>query len=309
MPDIPKTVQWLLDFANLGCRPGVFNPRKMFSDVDIKRPPVKQPPPRTKPTVVSSEEEFLETDERCAWIEHEGHVWKKVKNKMYYEGKRNAFPIEGAIIEGDKIQRIWSTGDPLVTLEDFQKLFPETKFDPDEGFLLPFSFWGKVRFAVFCKTNFGKKTHKPLEFYESSVHHLLGLRYPNPCLEKIQDSIRILWYEHKNLHPLLNLCQCCGIFWMQKKTKGKPQVFCSIECKEMFHRQAREVVKKRVRKIRAVNREFQQKEDVKELEKWLINKEEFLPREAKKRAYELVYKYKETFKNYKRTVSIKYGIL
>jgi len=43
MEDIPKTVKWLLEFANLGCKQGELNLQSLDKISILKRPPVKPP--------------------------------------------------------------------------------------------------------------------------------------------------------------------------------------------------------------------------------------------------------------------------
>ena len=43
MEDIPKTVQWLLAFANLSCKAGELNLQRLDKISILKRPPVKPP--------------------------------------------------------------------------------------------------------------------------------------------------------------------------------------------------------------------------------------------------------------------------
>ncbi|GAN31890.1 MAG: hypothetical protein DYG83_18145 [Candidatus Brocadia sp. AMX2] len=227
-------------------------------------------------------------------VDHKGYSWITENGKPVFAGHGKCYP----------------------TAEEFNIFLGKYGFPPTGK---EFELWNKVFyiFSYLARINMGIE----LSEYEESPY-LIGeflrkyekdnrVRFGGSLESTICACIYGFWEKRKDLHSRLKQCKCCGTFWIVEKRKGrgKPKsVFCDEVCGKKFGESSREDINKRVSTGRDRNKRNRQKADIQEFEKWLIDKEKFLPREAKERAYKLVYECGETFRNYKRKTSLKYGI-
>ena len=119
---LPESVQWLLDFVNLGCKPGVLLLKRLHEEVKIDCPPKEPAAFRTLLVDYMKEEEPLTIDKECsiedrlerefksiALKEHKGMYSKRfidingnewmgtVNGKFLFIGNENDFPKEEEI--------------------------------------------------------------------------------------------------------------------------------------------------------------------------------------------------------------------
>lgn len=326
---IPEQAQWLLEFVNLPFKPGILS---VFRPIvkPLKRTPTKEPEP-PKPLSAESikklrayyknegftrnaiNERIAEVKRSQSIIDHKGYLWDVENDKPVFVGHDNCYP----------------------TREEFNTFLEKHKFplvgevSSDLGFpsCEEFGLWNKV-FHVFSYLARVSMGIEPGEYegsqslaYDLCREHTESNRYSpinsnrvmfyNNLEDTLLACIYAFWERNKDLHSQLRQCQCCGVFWItrNKKGRGKPgSVFCGEVCKKRFHESSREVNKKRVKTIRADNREYQKKEDSKKLVEWLKDKEGYTLKEAKNRAHKLVFISGETFRNYIRRSGQKYGL-
>lgn len=241
-------------------------------------------------------------------IDRKGYSWEIKNGEPVFIGHGACYPTKEAFN-----LFLAKYGFPLIGEVDSNFGFPSCK---------EFALWNKVFhiFSYLARVGMGID---PGEYggsqdllYDFCREHVKSNKYSpihtkhmvpfNNLHDTVIACLYVFWERHTDLHSRLRQCQCCGRFWMaENKTRD---VFCGKVCKNKFHESSREDNKKRVKTIRADNREYQKEEDVKKLVEWLENKEGYTPEEAKSRAHKLAFIYGETFKNYTRKSGQKYGL-
>ena len=120
--DLSESVQWLLDFVNLGCKPGVLLLKRLHEEVKINCPPKEPSAFRTLLIDYTKGEESLAMDKECSiedqlerklksialkehkgiyskrFIDINGNEWvETVEGKFLFVGNENDFPNEEEI--------------------------------------------------------------------------------------------------------------------------------------------------------------------------------------------------------------------
>ena len=89
MNKLPDTVQWLLDFANLGSNPGELNPQKQDKILRLKRPPIEPPPEITSLKPGECPHTGLDSN---IIIDNKGYEWLRTWGKPIFLGKKDYHP-------------------------------------------------------------------------------------------------------------------------------------------------------------------------------------------------------------------------
>ena len=99
------------------------------------------------------------------------------------------------------------------------------------------------------------------------------------------------------------------MFWViqENRKRGRDRVFCSEDCKRVFHQQSRSDNQKAVKTKRAHQKEKMRKEDHSQLIELLI-KNGYTQKEAQEKSFEWIYKKGKSFKEFKRTIAKPYGL-
>lgn len=299
-PDIPNSIQWLLDFLNLRSIPGESNPKKiLFPQTSIRRTPTIPP-----------KDTYNHETGYHGITDHKGYTWNRdvESNEPMFLGKAKFFPrkddfkdfflkhgiVNANLIENkdicDKVLFLWNELSMA-----FARLLTNNKKQQE---------FGQGAIKSFC--NYYLKNYSSKE-----IRNILLGRIPESNF--IPDTIylsTLQWFNDKELHPFLKQCQCCGKFWIKEKSrKGRERKFCSDECDKGFHKWSRQEQANYTKSKRSQNKKDQQKKDYPEMIKWLMNKEGYTPRDAKKKANQWIFEIEKSFAEYKRTIGKSYGIL
>lgn len=108
MNNLPDTVQWLLDFANLGSNPGESNPQKQDKILKLKRPPVEPPPEITSLELGECPHTGLDSN---IITDNNGYEWLRTWGKPIFLGKKDYHP----------------------TLEEFKRFFFKAGIPPEDA--------------------------------------------------------------------------------------------------------------------------------------------------------------------------------
>jgi len=252
MKDIPETVQWLLGFANLGCKEGKLNPQRFRGHTlpIVKRPPTEPPtkkdrryPNRDKPNNY--------------FVDKAGYLWEgdKTTENPKFHGEAAFYP----------------------TLEEFEDFFSKNRIIPIE--LSPTTFPIKSVLTG-LEDNLSEAKRAVLSDYKLNVHQVLinlfqGVRYVlgfiiqendkkgvvdhykkmfekikplatsqsnNTQLKAVYTIIFAFWdYHRMDLHPRLRQCPGCGAYWIADNVKkqGRPQEYCTKVCENEFNQASR----------------------------------------------------------------------
>ncbi|MBI2470219.1 MAG: hypothetical protein HYV59_03130 [Planctomycetes bacterium] len=107
MNNLPDIVQWLIDFANLGCYSGKLNPQRQDKIFRLKRPPVEPPSEITSLKIGECPHTGLDSN---IIIDNEGYEWLRTWEKPIFLGKKVHHP----------------------SLEEFRKFFLKAGIPPKE---------------------------------------------------------------------------------------------------------------------------------------------------------------------------------
>ena len=337
MQDIPETVQWLLDFANLGKKPAVLNP-PIESVPKLKRIP-KTPPELFEPRGLVFDD-YHPSMKRT----YNGWQWLIARNKEplfcgkdfweFYpeldEFKQffldKGLPPEGKIqvIKFEPIKKLtilsWElllkkTGKVSVVTDSGTKIIDSSVFESKSHSSLVMDSWRPAILALkriieksqkstgvikaICKLYSGVTSRDCILIEGESFPHNGAL--PQAVYAYILD----FWTNSKELHPLLTQCRFCGRFWIKN---DKRKYFCGDSCEIKFNAVSYKDNNKRVRKLRADNKEFQQKEDYNKMITWLKSKGDTQDN-AETEAHKWIIEDKKSLKEYKRTKGRMYGFL
>lgn len=351
MNNLPDTIQWLLDFANLSSKPGELNPQRLDRILSfkikkdtkgknvveqiIKHPPIE---PSLNITILQPGELPHTGLDSNIVTDDNGYEWLRTRGKPVFLGKKDYHPS----LEEFK-RFFFKAGIPpyetkesfLITIQDIGSVRVFLKEDEEgknyvfKGFLLSKNdlqdteakayrllkgFWTITSRALirvirmYNREEDGGFSIKELEAhvckyytagqpnssdYETVPLDRKGRLFPHdntlPCA--IYAYILDFWYNHKELHSYLRQCKCCGLFWViqEDRKRGRNRMFCSEACKRVFHQQSRSDNQKAVKTKRTRQKEKKQKE-------------------AEKESFEWVSKKGKSFKEFKRTRAVSYGL-
>ncbi|GJQ48028.1 MAG: hypothetical protein K8F34_05195 [Candidatus Kuenenia stuttgartiensis] len=273
--NLPEPVQWLLDFANIGCISGEPNPRRFKSYhthtfheyttnehiPKLKRSPVELLPPKKEKDTFCE----LPTDEQRKRFEEEIENLKpgetishslplhQIITKFKEIGAKNKIIHDGYIIS------ISESGEPVFEGKHIE-LFPLiADFCTKEGIMLEVNCdhvlshkkcnysmantWWHVAQAFFNRVlqeNNGEDVHP---FNETAFDYAKKNKPEHELSKQIHDGVWDFWNNHRSLHSRLRQCVNCGAFWIEPNMvkKGKPRAkFCADECGYSFHKPSRE---------------------------------------------------------------------
>lgn len=363
MDNLPDTIQWLLDFANLGCKPGEINPSRIYKPPEVKRQPVAPPDINLTnqgqtPSVVTGEmcdpwlriysraEELLPSlikdDKDCFWSKTQNGQPIFIGTKSIYPSLsefKNFFLNNG--IPPEKLTEIVKFEKQSITDEVHENflflkedkggknIIVDGEFVSKKLFKVKESEWEayldlkmytNVVFASFyhmmqLKTNIFTELKYAYERYTKQSGNLdiqtgtVTFKHDNTLPLAIYAFILDFWINHKELHSYLRQCKCCGEFWIEQKNRerGRKRIFCSEDCKRIFHQQSRSDNLKAVKIKRDRLKEKKQKEDYSQLIELLL-KNDYTQKEAKEESFEWIYKKEKSFKEFKRTRAVSYGL-
>lgn len=353
MNNLPDTVQWLIDFANLGCYSGELNPQRQDKIFRLKRPPIEPPPGITSLTLGECPHTGLDSN---IVTDNKGYEWLRTWRKPIFLGKKDhhlsleefrKFFLKAGIPPNETIESFLIDIHDICSIRVFLKEDESGKNYIYKGILEPKndcketypeiqrflnSFWiitWRALIRVIRMYNREEVRGFSVKELEDHIYKHYTASQPNssdyetvpldrtgrvfthdntlPCA--IYAYILDLWYNHKGLHSRLKHCQCCGKFWFEPENKrpGRKRIFCSEDCKRVFHQQSRSDNQKAVKITRDHLKEKKQKEDYSQLIKFLL-KNGYTQNEAEKESFEWVCKKGKSFKEFKRTRAVSYGL-
>jgi hypothetical protein len=252
--DLPESVKWLLDFANLGSKPGEVSLMKVVTKRAIHRPPSEPGVP-------------IENLSENNFIDENGNLWCK---------------------ESEKTSLIYSLDDQP-SPEELRDFLVKTGINVDSGYsdAEVIWTWSIAGFTFQCKyascisadflggmaqsfvsdyynqeqirlpTQHRKHSNPLVNGILSSCDNSLinGLLYlHNNTLEQAICAYALdFWHNHRDLHKRLRQCPCCGKFEFEEVTegvRGRKKEYCSDKCKKRFGHAPRWKVKESLREQR-----------------------------------------------------------
>jgi hypothetical protein len=381
MNNLPDTVQWLLDFANLGSNPGELNPPRLGKILKVKRPPIEPPSYLSNINDFSLIPKELPYSDFCSRlysncvIDDKGFAWLKTYKEVVFCGKSNFYPslkeFKGFFYKtGIPPIQTKEVVDFRIRLEDGKTYDAPLFLVEDAGgksIMIFEGFKGRPLLAHF-EISKGKPHIIPKEFFAegekaaynalknlwitaiTALHYALKLtnnnenelfikefeerlykfytiqsnssmmsfdvlkrktifQHDNTLPLAIYAFILDFWINHKELHTYLRQCKCCGKFWIEQKNneRNRKRMFCNEDCKRIFHQQSRSDNLKAVKIKRNRLKEKKQKEDYSQLIELLL-KNDYTQKEAKEESFEWIYKKGKSFKEFKRTRAVPYGL-
>jgi len=261
---LPESILWLIEYANIGSKPGKLNPIKCLRYQEIKRPPID--PPSDIDTSKSS-------SEYGTYFKHDNHLWKKDTScKLLNEWKdRDHLSLEEyndlLSLKKDDSGKLLYAGkdDDHPSLEEYNdflrrthlKSFKRKDYEPTSLTIL----------IVVCSSLIPDRTsvaenfipfhykYKKIPMPEPPKVGLMngklvnGLEYPHDKTPTQAACAYILdyWHNHKDLHRQVRQCNCCGTFWIEDKPRKK---YCCKKCEDRFNQASRQVTRESVKKQR-----------------------------------------------------------
>ncbi len=251
--DLPESIQWLLDFANIDSKSGELFPEKVVGLPIIKRPPA-EPAPLAKDQfkkIIDGVSSILSPDEK-SYIEkilnkslckdENDIIWTKQDDgSLNYRGALNSFP----------------------QIEVFRQFLSKRKITVDpqvlsmqKEYLQYILCWRIARISLLSKMNFGNEVDVSGYIAETSTFILDAYKFPYPKGKKYHHDntlsqvicayIQDFWYNYKELHQHLKQCGCCGLLSVEtpaKGIRGRKKKYCSKECKDKFNQASRKANK------------------------------------------------------------------
>lgn len=284
MQDEPETVQWLLDFVNLGSERGKLNIPKLETRPRVKRTPTKPPPgimslpPKKLPhRGLDLNSVHVVDDEGNRWVRSFGETEFLGKKDFYPSLKEfkdfflkwGIFPIEAKIGIIAVTTEAEKAPDQTKEIINFKIQLKDVNFIYEGQLFLKEDKKSDERVYPLLKT-FWKEALK-------AFHHILRVNGSDLGILQTKDAFRIynfcisrqeegvfpfshdgtlpfalyayildLWITHKEIHSRLKQCLCCGVFWIAEEERGcgRPQTFCSEKCENVFNSPSRSKNKK-----------------------------------------------------------------
>lgn len=244
--NLPEPVQWLLDFANLGCISGEPNPQRFKSyHTDtfqeyitnehipkLKRPPIELLSPGKKKSKntpcentifrlpLHEQIKRLRPGEIPYLITDDGYVVSKAgTGEPVFHGKNKDYP----------------------SIKEFKDFFLKEQIPLDEsdyGLLVTCWYSTQSVFYRVIQENYNEVLHPYVkELFDYAIENKTAHKLSQWVFKYVRD----FWNNQRALHPRLKQCPCCGAFWMADnvKKRGRVPVYCSKECENRFNYQSK----------------------------------------------------------------------
>ncbi len=261
--DYPESVQWLLDFANLGSKPGKVSLMKVVKKHTLNRPPSE---PASLSGILSENNGYRD------FIDENGNLWHE-------ESGKNSFTF---------------SMDDTPSPEELRDFLVKTGINVESGYSDAKVKWAwfiavctfQCKYASCISTDFlGGMAQSFVSDYYKKEQIILPTRPrkdPNPLVNGIlseRDNTKDpnylingllyshdntleqaicayaldFWHNHRELHKRLRQCPCCGKFEFEEVTegvRGRKKEYCSDKCKKRFGHASRLKVKDSLREQR-----------------------------------------------------------
>jgi hypothetical protein len=303
--NLPEPVQWLLDFANLGCIPGEPNPQRFKSyHTDtfqeyitnehipkLKRPPIELLSPEKKKSKNTPCENTIfrlplhEQIKRLRpgkipyLITDDGYVVSKAETgEPVFHGKNKDYPSIKEFKDFISKERI-----PLNKKRDY-------------GFLI--TCWYSTQ-SVFYRVIQGNDKEVLHPYVKELSDYAIENKTAHKLSQWVFKYVRDFWNNQRALHSRLRQCRCCGKFWLIENTKIKPRVYCSDKCNKAFHKQAREKNSKSSSASKKARRDRKKKNDYNTIKEFYIGTG-YSKENAENHAEKWVYVESKTLESFKK---------
>lgn len=336
MANIPKSIKWLLGFANLGCKPGELKPQRLKGDLLIvKRPPI-EPPLDFNAKFPDFENFHYSFRKKDAWTKCScGRRYGLIDYPCGKGYKDNKPPCVGydewldCSWERDKrtkILKYLGEGEVNPTFQEFMDFFlkPEKekilKFNTESAKCPVGVFHESCRGilpappipAMLCRDNI----HKYFIILWAGIRSILSFVIRNDeDYISIQETFEIVKSDARlQNHPIPKTIYNALFDFLLISSGGLLQVkqcsccgrfhtekskFCSDECKIRQHLPSRKSNRKSVTNTRKYNKQRQQKEDYKKICD-IYSENGYSQEDAEQPAYKWVYVDKKTYKQFLR---------
>ena len=270
---LPETVQWLLDFANLGCIPGEPNPQRFKSYYThtfqeyitnehipkLKRPPIElSSPEKEKDTFykLSPDEQRERLEQEVKKLKPGESIVHKLPLHEIIKRFKNIKSTNHILHDGYEIS-ISRTGEPVFHGKNIE-LFPLiVDFCSKKGILLEancehvfshkkcnysmaMTYWyiAQSFFNRVMQVNSREGVHP---FVKMAFDYAKENKPAHKLSQWVSQCVWDFWDDQRTLHPRLRQCPCCGRFWIAKEEmgRGKPQKYCHEECENEFNQASR----------------------------------------------------------------------
>ncbi len=272
MEDIPKTVKWLLEFANLGCKQGELNLQSLDKISILKRPPVKPPANHDKPPLPHTALNTITDNTGYQWLRTWGEpvflgkdVYPALSEFKTFFTKNGLPPLK----KFESIDIVFQENSVKLFLKQDKSgknfIYKKCVISKDnllnseiQGYQLLKAFWAITRkafistireynreqagFSIMELKEFVYKQYREWD-NKSTPLDREGRTFPHdntlPCA--FNAYILDWWANYKELYPCVKLCPCCGSFWIadNMKKRGRVQRYCGKECEIKFNQQSR----------------------------------------------------------------------
>ncbi len=314
--DLPESVQWLLDFANIGCKPGKLLLTRVYESTTVKRPPAE--PGTIKKLTLDSfaysmlkENRFKDYDEYMeSYKGVTSHELTKIiirSNKEYDIKDRKLTYLdengnEWCITPKGEV-RFCGTKDDEPSPEEFRDFLSKTGISKGRNMKQEKikKFWTTAECSLTSKMTFNEKfliicqgyaqhsvykhfKKKQIQLPERSVDDytslINGLTYShdNTLVQATCAYILDFWHNHRELHQHLRQCKCCGKYWIEANTRRK--YYCCKKCEDRFNQASRQGVRESLRKQRAKQGKDKKEITHNEIINWLCKTGGYTPKKA-----------------------------
>jgi hypothetical protein len=312
-----KSVNWLLDFANIGSKPGVLSPHKLLESPIIKRPPNEPPPHRTSPKLVP---DFGILTQPEPIVDKNGNAWRETsEGDLVYCGKGDYYPSHKEFLcfisKTGVAEDLKDSEDSYYWLKQawtatFQALF--CRMEERQGVI-----FCAILAEGFVDMNYIYR-QIPLPKPNNLEPGILinGLEYPhdNTVTQVVCAYILDYWHNHRELHKCLRQCRCCGKLWLDmpaKNSRGGKKKYCCVKCENRFNQASRQVVKESLRKQRKIHNKDVDDIACDEIKEWLHNKHKYKLKDIGKIIEDEALRSQsniKSFANFKRTYGKRNGL-
>ena len=329
---LPETVQWLLDFANLGCIPGEPNPQRFKSYYThtfqeyitnehipkLKRPPIElSSPEKEKDTFykLSPDEQRERLEQEVKKLKPGESIVHKLPLHEIIKRFKNIKSTNHILHDGYEIS-ISRTGEPVFHGKNIE-LFPLiVDFCSKKGILLEancehvfshkkcnysmaMTYWyiAQSFFNRVMQVNSREGVHP---FVKMAFDYAKENKPAHKLSQWVSQCVWDFWDNQRGaLQSRLRQCSCCGRFWFIENTKSKPRIYCPDKCNKAFHKQARKENSKASSASKKAKKDRKKKNDYNAIKEYYI-KTGNSTKDAEDYANEWIYYESKTLENFKR---------
>ena len=258
--DLPKSVRWLLDFANLGCKAGKLSIKNVYGEAKVKRPPFE---PATLKKILFEYDctaKILSNVDRLSiqkMNEIVAYVDKGIYSRKFLDVNDNEWLVT---ITGETIYCGNISDYPF--LKEIKSFLLKAGISIDSiknENISDVWFVAKASLCSMLDVHYLVKTYA--QNFVNSYYNLNQIQLPKICIDDNHSLINGLKYTHDNtlfqvtcayildfwhnqrsLHEYLRQCKCCGKFWFRFKAKTRLK-YCCKKCEDRFNQASRQANK------------------------------------------------------------------